>query len=677
MKDNLNHPEKSFEYVRSKKKVSVPVGGIEQNIAFFLTSQHGNYSKALCGDLSDEEYEDRLYAFWSILQACLSATCDVYCRLFAPNHLELIDQIFLPSGDVIKFEDFAERALIAEVCTVEFSDSSHLCVALRDIKEKIRESIAEDPQSKALCVATHPGFLPRFGRRNHFNLGFHINISRNDSPYLVDVAEIESALSCLMPFISSGGIGPEGFCISPQSSEPAVRSNLADRHNAALPYRVTVKKNVRIGRNITEEERFHIPVDPPYSLEGAAMVFSTAQLLVVMSCLGHPPLNGLKLKNPVRTRARWSENFDCKCALRTKKRVGARDLLLALRSQILRFLERYSLPESLEETAEKLLKGSLLVASQGNELDEYLINKFEYFTKRYLYERLLRDYFGVSLQRFSTLTSILYRLGIPANEIISLSPKSLKRMVASLSLHRFDLISTMMHENRVDYADLITGAHIHKKIEAIELSLGRIYPPQNEFLETLEDKYVELTRKKYSGKRELTRADARRRIIQYLKTAWASGSFDNLCESDRVAFYMDWCNFFALSVGDGFIMLYVQPMGEPSSQLLEPPFRLVLTPETVSQISYSIPGGDLFVKLISKAVNTYMLIEESDKSSVEQFQYSNEDDDGEPAGEDETTSYYNQSLENDGQTEEETNKSLPPEEKAQEPDFIENLKLFD
>lgn len=677
MEDFLNHPGQSFEYVRSKKRISAPVGGVEQNIAIFLNSQPGNLPESLKNKMSHDENACLIYNSWLIIEGCLSATSDIECYLFALNDTEIIGQAFLPSGDLLRLEGFWDDIQITEICTGEFRDSTHLCLALHDLKLKIRKIFAKYPELQKLYVASHPGFFPRLGRRNHFRLGFHINLYKDDSPYLIDTVELESALSCLMPFISSGGIGPAGFCISPLSSAYTAGSNLIDRHDPALSYRVSVKKSARIGRKITEEERFHIPFDPPYSLEGAAMSFSTAQLLVVMSSQGYAPLKGLKLKNPAKARKMWSENPDSQCALRTRKRVSAWDLLLVLRSQIFRFLETHSIPESLEATAEKLIKGSLAAASDGGNFNEYLIHRFEYFAKRYLYERLFRDYFGISLERFSTLMSILFRLGIPAKEIVTFSPVSLKRVIARLSPCRLDLISGLMRENRVDYADLITGAHVYKKVEAIEFALGRIYPQENECFQSIEKEYVKLIEKKSAPKREPTRADARRRIIHDLKTVCASGSLFDHCESDTLAFCMDWSNFFGISVHDDFIRLYIQPMGEPGSHLLEPPFRLDLKPEVISQISHSVPGGKLFVKLISKAVDTYMFMESCKNPAIRIEDFNEEANDAAVSGEKETESSSGSTHDRDEQTQAQTHDSVGQEEETGGSSPRKNPRLFD
>ncbi|GEM_PF-4337618 len=597
-----------FEYIRSKKKIGCPVGGVELNIGFYLNPQINQDYEGI-NDVPASEHFYPILDCWSEIRENLSETLIARDRLFNIGNAHTLEQIFLPTGDALKLETQDLDISIMEICTGEVRDSSTLCLCLWDLTKKINDSLGGTQWKEILHGVSHPGFLPRFGRRRHFELGFHVNIFKDESPYLVEIAEMESALSCLMPLAASGGIGPNGFCISPQSSALAIGSHYMNRHDPQIPYRVTVKRNVRIGRSIVEEERFHIPMDPPFSFFGIGNSFAIAQLLVVMASQGYSPLKGLKLKNAARARTRWSENPAAKCLLQTGKQVRAWDLLLLLRSQISSFLQSFSLHESLEETAERIIRGSLIAASNDEDYDEYLVDSFEYYMKKHIYENLLRNYFGVTLKRFSTLSGILYKLGIPTNEVTSSSPQSLRKTIARLPSRRSEAISRLLLENRIGYAELMSGAHMYKKIEAAELALGRFYPHKNEYIERLKDSYLEALQERAPDQSLPTRADARKRLIYNLNMALASTGKRWGAKTDNIAFCMDWSNFFSISVKDDHIRLCIQPMGDPKSAHLETPFPLYLKPGMISQIAHSFPGGKLFAAIVSSAVDLYISLE--------------------------------------------------------------------
>lgn len=468
--------------------------------------------------------------------------------------LDQTHAIFTAAGDCISIEAVGDNYLVADLATGERMEPTQVVASSSKLKGTLGRAIARvDMDGSGFFATTHPGSSPRYGRREPFRLFRHVNIS-NPVP-LDDAAmgEFSSTLACLVMLLGSGGLGPSGFCLSPVAAATVTRRAL--RNWFAPPYVVVEKKCNVLSVPPDVEPRMHVCLDPPFTPMGSAIGFFCVQLLYTMLSNNRCPLGARRLSNPAQAAHTWASRPGTSCSLAGGGKANAWDLASEFGVQLERFRREVCMDSEHEALVDLLARG--VAAAVREETEEgFLATHFEYYRKRDLYERTLRQSFGITLERFNTLARSLFLAGIPPFRLEQMSSSDITDHISEKSPSSRARFEAFMERSKLTYDDLRSAASCFRKMEQLELALGALHPkPEEQVLPDAEQVWRQFMGEYSHANPTPTRADARARLVSYAKSL----------EVNPACISMDWANTFCWPGNDDMLEVIVSPLGPPDS----------------------------------------------------------------------------------------------------------------
>jgi len=564
-----------MEHPTSSGAVNFPVGGQEEHVFIWITPGRADRAWPQPSDPLELYEEGSLenipnefsigFSSWreeAREEELLSQAIEDQCyaeggfvkRLTKPSDFEQTRAIFNSTGDCLSVEGAGLNHLICDLATGERVEPSFMVNSSSKLKGILGRALTRiDEDSKGFFVTTHPGSIPRFGHREPFRLFRHINIY---SPVQLDDTEMDefsSALVSLITLLGSGGLGPSGFCVSPTAAATVTRR--VRRNWFAPPYIVAEKICDVLSAPPNVEARMHVALDPACTPMGSALGFFCVQLLYSMFINNCAPLGGKRLSNPARAAHTWASRPGTRCALAGGGKTNAWDLAREFRMNLERFRKEVRMSGEHEALADLLDRG-IQAATAGEKEDGFLATHFEYYRKRDLYERVLRENFGITIERFNTLCRTLFHAGIPPYWLEQMSIASIAKNISKKSPSSRARFEAFMKRSKLTNDDLRAAASCFRKMEQLELSLGVVHPnPDGQIFPDAEKMWRQFTGEHSQTTPTATRADARARLVSYAK----------FLEVDPNGIALDWANSYCWPGNDDMLEVIVSPMGTPDS----------------------------------------------------------------------------------------------------------------
>ncbi len=444
---------------------SLPVGGIEREyVCFHPETYAGEFPSEESEEKPPDPEEDILHFLHEEIKrggGWVNALDTASC--FSAR--------FMVDGGRVSIE--GALPLILEYAGPESGDCLRAVEAVLGFERMAAAAAAElESSCSRRCLLLYgPGRLPRLGFEGDFRLGTHYNFGVFLPTSLL--RELEGCLVCLTPFLASGGLSPDGFCLSPTGLAAAGLYDEADGFSVReMP--LLEQRSWPLAATRDYDRRLHVGfIDPPFTRRQTARTFLNIQLLIALLVKGRRllPSGGRPDARGLLGRASGGGGPD----------LGHNRLLRCLRASFAEALRDKVMSPELSPHLEEL-HDSVGAWLRGDE--DYLSARYDSFLLKRVFEEMC-GVFGVTLAYFNRVVMPVVRLACSGTltepyELSRMEAREVKRLLrrsAERGKRARVRLRGLLKKSGIAAEEIPALAGMAHYFQSLLLRLHSVYPP--------------------------------------------------------------------------------------------------------------------------------------------------------------------------------------------------------